>query len=254
MKAFFVLLAAGLITLFAFAQAPDPVGMWVGKVEVPGGMTLHLVLHITRAADGSIQSTIDSPDQGANGFKVPTITEKDNKLTFSVFGANYEGTFSPDGKSITGTLTQGGRTFPVTFEKTEKPLDLSKPQDPKAPFPYKSEDVTYINERQKNTLAGTITIPAGKGPFPTVIMITGSGAQNRDEALLGHRPFLVIADYLSRHGIEVLRVDDRGVGGSTGSTANSTTADFVTDVEAGIKFMKMRPEVDKKRIGLIGHS
>jgi pimeloyl-ACP methyl ester carboxylesterase len=133
-------------------------------------------------------------------------------------------------------------------------MDYSHPQEPKPPFPYTSEDVVYKNAKQGNTLAGTITKPAGAGPFPTVILITGSGAQDRNESLLGHKPFLVIADYLTRRGIEVLRVDDRGIGGSSGSTPNSTTADFVTDVEAGIELLKGRPEVDKRHIGLIGHS
>jgi len=253
MKRAFVLFLAFVSSLAAFAQAPDPSGTWLGKLEVQG-LTLRIVLHISKAADGTFKSTIDSPDQGAKDVKVPTIKQEGDKLSFSVFGATYEGKYAADRKKINGTFKQAGMELPLTFERQEKALDFSRPQDPKPPFPYKSEDVVYKNTKQNITLAGSLTIPQGTGPFPAAIMITGSGAENRNEEILGHRPFLVIADYLSRHGIAVLRVDDRGVGGSSGSTPNSTTADFVTDVEAGINFLKTRSEVDRKHIGLIGHS
>ena len=131
---------------------------------------------------------------------------------------------------------------------------VNRPQTPKPPFPYRSEDVGYENTVQKVHLAGTLTLPEGKGPFPVVLLITGSGQQDRDESLLGHKPFLVLADYLTRRGIAVLRVDDRGAGGSTGDFAASTTADFVTDVQAGVAFLKTRADIDQKHIGLIGHS
>ncbi len=131
---------------------------------------------------------------------------------------------------------------------------LRRPQTPKPPFPYKIENLTYQNETAKIKLAGTLTLPQGKGPFPAVILISGSGAQDRDETIFEHRPFHVLADALTRRGIAVLRVDDRGVGGSTGSVATSTSDEFAGDVMAGIAVLKLRPEIDAKKIGLIGHS
>jgi pimeloyl-ACP methyl ester carboxylesterase len=139
-------------------------------------------------------------------------------------------------------------------DTTAKPTALNRPQEPKKPYPYDEEEVAYENKRDGVKLAGTLTFPRGKGPFPTVLLITGSGPQDRNESLLGHKPFLVLADYLTRQGIAVLRVDDRGMGGSTGSVPNSTTENFAADVMAGIEFLKTRKEIDPKRIGLIGHS
>jgi alpha/beta superfamily hydrolase len=142
----------------------------------------------------------------------------------------------------------------VNLKKLKAAFTVNRPQEPKPPFPYTSEDVTFINEKFNIKLAGTLTIPAGTGPFKTVIMITGSGAQNRNEELMGHKPFLVIADYLSRNGIAVLRYDDRGVGGSQGNYSEATTADLATDAEAAFNFLKTNPKINQKEIGLMGHS
>jgi fermentation-respiration switch protein FrsA (DUF1100 family) len=130
----------------------------------------------------------------------------------------------------------------------------TRPQNPIKLYPYHEEEVTYANTLQGDTLAATLTVPSGKGPFPAVLLIVGSGAHDRDESLLGHKPFLVLADYLTRRGILVLRADKRGVGKSTGDYGSATTADFATDAEAGVKYLKTRSEVDPHRIGLIGHS
>jgi len=138
--------------------------------------------------------------------------------------------------------------------KDESELVLKRPQNPVKPYPYRDEDVSYENKVQNVTLAATLTIPQGKGPFPGVLLITGSGPQDRDESLMQHKPFLILSDYLTRHGIVVLRADDRGTAKSTGVFATATTADFATDVEAGIAYLKTRAEVDPHKIGLIGHS
>ena len=137
----------------------------------------------------------------------------------------------------------------MSREKLAKP---NRPQEPKPPFPYKEETVSYKNGEIK--FEGTLTIPAGKGPFPSVLLITGSGPEDRNEEIFGHKPFLLISDYLTRAGIAVLRVDDRGVGGSTGRDTHPTTADFAQDAMKGVEFLRGRPEIDPKRIGLIGHS
>ena len=145
--------------------------------------------------------------------------------------------------------------MPLDFKKVEKiPEGRNRPQEPKHPFPYNEESVTYENAAAHAKFAGTLTWPRSAGPFPAVLLITGSGQQDRDETILGHRPFLVLADYLTRHGIAVLRVDDRGVGGSTGDVDNATSEDFASDVLAGVAFLKTRPQIDPHRIGLVGHS
>ncbi len=130
-----------------------------------------------------------------------------------------------------------------------------RPQTPVKPYPYAEIEASYDNPARPGVhLAGTLTVPKGKGPFPAVVLITGSGKQDRDESFAGHKPFLVLADYLTRRGIAVLRVDDRGVGGSTGERPDDTMHDYATDVSAGVEWLKTRAEVDRKRIGLIGHS
>src|ERR1019366_5061034 len=142
----------------------------------------------------------------------------------------------------------------LTLVKDLSTIERRRPQTPSKPYPYREEDVAYENAGANVTLAATLTMPPGPGPFPAVLLITGSGAQDRDESVFGHRPFLVIADYLTRRGIAVLRADDRGFGKSTGNFSTATTADFATDTEAGVAYLRTRREIDPHRIGLVGHS
>jgi uncharacterized protein len=226
-------------------------GHWEGGVEVMG-QKLPLRLDFARA-DTTWSGTIDSPQQGANGLKMSDIKMAGDQVEFGCKEIPGNALFRcklVDGK-LTGTLTQMGMEMQAAFSR-EKAPPPNRPQEPKPPFPYREETVGYMNGDVK--LEGTLTIPEGKGPFPTVLLISGSGAQNRDEEIFGHKPFLVIADYLSRAGIAVLRVDDRGIGGSTGRGTHPTSADFAEDAQKGIEFLRARPECDKKKIGLIGHS
>jgi pimeloyl-ACP methyl ester carboxylesterase len=231
-------------------------GIWQGKLKVTGELELRLALQVSKDKDGSLKATLASPDQGANDIPVSSVALKDGILTFEskVIGAKFSGKRNQKGTAFEGEFTQGGSKLPLTLTKTDKITESARPQMPKPPFPYRSDDVTYENKAGRVKLAGTLTLPPGEGPFPAVILITGSGAQDRDESLLGHKPFLVLADYLSRRGVVVLRVDDRGVGGSTGTIKSSTSEDFAGDVLAGLEFLKARKEIDTKRLGLIGHS
>jgi len=200
---------------------------------------------------------MDSPDQGANGIQVDTVVAEAGKVRFSVavVTGGYEGTVAPGADSITGNWKQSGMSFPLTLKYVGKAAEAPKrPQEPKKPYPYDEEEVSYPNAEDGITLAGTLTKPKNGGPFPAVLLITGSGPQDRDETVFGHRPFLVLADYLTRRGIAVLRVDDRGMGESTGSRVRSTTRDFAGDVRAGVAYLLSRKEVRSDRIGLIGHS
>ena len=144
--------------------------------------------------------------------------------------------------------------FTLTINRVDKAVEILRPQEPKKPYPYIEEEVVYENKEAEITLAGTLTLPPGKSSFPAVLLITGSGPQDRDETVYGHYPFLVLADYLTRQGVAVLRVDDRGVGESTGDFSQATSEDFASDVLAGIGYLKTRKEINPEQIGLIGHS
>lgn len=249
-------LAFVLVASASIAQdAAKAVGDWAGALEV-SAMKLRLILHITRADDGSLRATMDSVDQSATGIPVDTVRFDGKTLVAKLHAINglFEATMDDAGTTLTGTWKQNGNLLPLVLTRTEDAASIipKRPQEPEPPFPYDSRDVTYRNG--DITLAGTLTIPKGAGPFPAVILITGSGPQDRDEAIMGHKPFLVLADHLTRSGIAVLRCDDRGVGKSTGSFAGATTKDFASDAEAGVSYLKTVREIDAKRIGLIGHS
>jgi hypothetical protein len=185
---------------------------------------------------------------------VATTTFAGNKLHLDMpdLHASFDGVLRGDGE-IVGTFTQGA-AVPLTLKRVAKIAPPNRPQNPKPPFPYDQTDVSYENKPAGVTLAGTLTAPRGPGPFPAALMITGSGAQDRDETIMGHKPFWVIADYLTRRGIAVLRVDDRGVGKSTGNSSRATLEDLAGDAITGIEFLKARKEIDAKHIGVIGHS
>ena len=232
-------------------------GDWLGTLNT-GGAKLRLVFHIVNMEDG-LSATMDSVDQGAKGLPVSSITRTGDllKLEIKVAGITYEGTVAKDHSAIEGTFVQGGMNVPLVLKPSKEPvaaIEHKRPQNPVKPYPYREEEVAYRNDAAGIKLAATLTLPQGKGPFPAVVLITGSGPQDRDESLLGHRPFLVLADHLTRKGIAVLRADDRGTAKSEGNFKAATSADFATDAEAGIAYLKTRPEVDGKKLGLIGHS
>ena len=229
-------------------------GDWAGVLDI-GAIQLRVALHLTRAADGSLTGALDSLDQGANGIPLSNVTENGGSLLIEIkaVGATYKAEWNADGSQISGTFSQGGRDLPLAFHRGAPP-ELIRPQNPKKPYPYDEEDVVYDNPQSGNKLAGTLTLPRSPAPHPVVLLITGSGPQDRDEAIMGHRPFLVIADYLTRRGIAVLRVDDRGTGKSTGKFQEATTVDFAGDARASVEFLKTRKDIDPKQIGLIGHS
>lgn len=250
---FFLIL---FIPSFMIAQQNQRfVGPWMGKLNV-GAMHLRLGINLSVDNSGKITALLDSPDQNTFGIKTDsTIISGDNiTIKASKLMASYVGTLSPGDSAINGKWTQGAQTFDLNLKKTLTPVVLKRPQEPKPPFPYKSEEVTFFNEKARIELAGTLTIPEGKGPFPAVVLVTGSGPQDRDEALMGHKPFLVIADYLSRNGVAVLRYDDRGVAKSKGTFATATTFDFADDAEAGLTWLKKQPLIDVKHVGIAGHS
>jgi len=238
------------------AKPSDIDGTWQGTLEYGQGMKLRVVAHIVTTADGPA-ATMDSPDQGAAGIPA-SITRNGAtvKLEVKSVGAVFEGKIDQGRDAMDGAFTQNGTPLPLTLKRVAEGAGVEppRPQNPVKPYPYREEDVTYENPAAGIRLAATFTIPQGAGPFPAVLLICGSGPHDRDETLMGHKPFLVLADYLTRQGIAVLRADKRGAGKSGGNAAEATTADFATDAEAGVAWLKSRKEVDPRNIGLIGHS
>jgi fermentation-respiration switch protein FrsA (DUF1100 family) len=251
---FFVFMSL-FITQSTFALDRNIVGTWQGTLKIQT-MELRVVFHIQTDSSGAIKATLDSPDQGAKGIPVDNVSTRLDSLilTINAIGGSYEGIAQPGDSIITGTWKQGGSSLPLDLYRIQAVTELRRPQEPMPPFPYDAEEISYENSNAGITLAGTFTKPKSGGPFSAVLLITGSGPQNRDEELFGHKPFLVIADYLTRRGIAVLRVDDRGTGKSTGNFGAATTKDFAGDVRAGIKYLKSRSDVNVKKIGLLGHS
>ncbi|WJG08694.1 alpha/beta fold hydrolase [Aliiglaciecola sp. LCG003] len=241
------------LSAFSFAYA-DIAGSWKGELAIGGTTKLPLIMHFTIEND-KITATMDSPAQGAADIPVDDVVVSDN-ISFSVnaIGMSFVGKLTqPD--TITGTFSQGSAKLPLVLIRSHDARQaLNRPQTPVAPFDYVSEEVTFDNTSANITLAGTLTKPQGNEQFAAVILISGSGPQDRDETLFGHKPFAVIADYLTKSGLAVLRFDDRGTAQSQGDFANATSEDFASDVQAAFDFLTTRADIDPRNIGLIGHS
>ena len=250
------LLAAFLSAATAHAQeAPRPSlsGDWSGEVA-----TLELTFHLKDPASGPRTATLDIVDQNVAGLIVDFRAPGDSvylRLSKPIT-ARFAGRRSADGRQLSGEWQQGLRAFPLTLTRAGAGAATGpkRPQQPHAPFPYQSADVSFRNEKAGITLAGTYTVPADMGPFPAVVLLTGSGPEDRNETYQGHQPFAVLADYLTRQGIAVLRFDDRGVGQSGGTLQGTTSADYTTDAQAALAWLRAQPGIRKNQVGLIGHS
>jgi len=232
-------------------------GTWEGILDA-GAVELRIVLNLSAEA-GEVGGSMVSPDQAPDEIPITRVDHlEDGSLRVCVGSlfTTFKLELDEEAGELGGTFRQGRSSFPISLHKVDAPSTVNRPQEPKPPFPYRVEEVVYRNDAAGVTLAGTLTLPEDGGPFPAALLITGSGSQDRDETIFQHKPFLVIADHLTRSGIAVLRVDDRGVGGSTtGQDPTAVTSeDYVGDVLAGVRFLAKRPEIDKFRIGLIGHS
>ncbi|HEY4077591.1 MAG TPA: alpha/beta fold hydrolase [Rhizomicrobium sp.] len=232
-------------------------GDWDGALAAGGGIKLRLSLHI-ESHDGATSAALTSLDQGNGRILVAAITRDGDAMTLDVpmVHGGFKGTLSGDGHTLSGTWTQGV-PLPLTFTRravgAAAPAEMKRPQEPKPPFPYKSEDITFAGPGGI-TLAGTLTTPQGPGPFPAVVLVQGSGPHDRDENLMGHKPFLLLADALTRRGIVVLRADKRGVRKSGGNYTSATSEDFAADAQAGVTHLRSLKIIDAKKVGLIGHS
>ena len=242
--------AISLLTISGlFSQ--EIIGTWQGTLKTQG-VELEVVFHIDKQDDGYV-SLMDSPTQGAFGIPVTNTSFQNEQLQIVVsnLGIFFQGKMNND--TITGMFNQGGMPFPLVLARTERKEQL-RPQEPKAPYPYDAEEITFTNSKEKIELSATLTLPQQKSKVPAVILIAGSGPNDRDETIFGHKPFWVLADYLTRQGIAVLRYDKRGIDKSGGEYFTATTEDFADDALAAFHYLKTRKEIDPTKIGLIGHS
>lgn len=234
-------------------------GRWSGAAT-RNGVSLRQVLRVETGARGT-NALLDSPDQMAIGVPVQSLSRDGRTVRFSIMNgaSTFTSLLSEDGTTMEGAWSAPGYPdVPVTLVREsgeQAQAKAKRPQLPVPPFPYTVEEVAFDNPAAAEVrLAGTLTLPEGEGPFPAAILISGSGPQDRDETLMGHKPFAVIADHLTRSGIAVLRYDDRGVGQSTGNHADATSADFAKDANTAFAYLVDRTEIRGDAIGFIGHS
>ncbi len=237
-------------------KGPSLEGSWNGVITLPG-QELPLVFEFAPDSRDGWKGHLLSPSQTDQQIPLTSVLLRGRELSITVesVGGTYRGKLTATGRSLKGEWSQGAFKTPLDLDHSDKPFAYDRPQTPKAPFPYASEEVRFPHPHDGHVLAGTLTLPNNPArPLAAVVLISGSGPQDRDETIAGHRPFAVIADYLTRRGHAVLRYDDRGVGRSTGSFENGTTLDFASDAGAAVDYLKTRPDIDPARIGLLGHS
>lgn len=247
------------------APQTDVGGSWLAQARLPNGQVVDIgIAFETDDAGALVAGSLDIPAQGVADAELSELRLSGSNLAFTLdlgvgAPARITALVAEDGETFSGEIEQGGIRFPLEARRAAEGEEISKParpQTPEEPYPYEAREVTFENATEGVTLAGTLTIPERESEekFAAAVLLSGSGPQDRDESLAGHKPFLVIADHLTRHGIAVLRYDDRGVGGSTGNTMESTIEGFARDALAAIEFLKEQDEIDGSRIGLIGHS
>jgi len=231
-------------------------GLWQAALETHG-MRLRFQLHVSHDTEGELIGALDNLDQGVSGLPAVKLTQKESAFHFEIpaVGGVFEGTLNAAKNELNGTWSQtGAENEKLNFKRGEQPLELRRPQNPIRPYAYREEEVLFSNEAAHATLSGTLTLPKTGGPFPGVVLIAGSGPHDRDESIAHHRPFLVLADFLTQKGIAVLRYDKRGIGKSLGVLEDATTIDLAGDAAAAVAFLQARKEIDANKIGLIGHS
>ena len=226
-------------------------GLWTGTIAA-GGIEMQIDFEIKEAERKVLMSV---PIQNLENIESTTLLISGDTITimYTSFRARYDAIYDQKSEEFIGEWNQG-RAIALNLKRTDAKTEFKRPQTPEEPFPYDIQDVSIENDNTGVTLAGTLTTPKGDGPFPLAILVSGSGRQNRNSNILGHKPFLVIADYLTRAGIAVLRYDDRGVDKSTGNHGESTSADFANDANFVFQYAKTLDKIDKSKIGIIGHS
>ncbi|MBI2257591.1 MAG: alpha/beta fold hydrolase [Flavobacteriia bacterium] len=243
-------------SVFSQNHEKELIGTWKGKLKIENEKSLNIIFHFSLDKNKKLMASMDSPDQGAYQLEMENVrlVLKYIKAEIPAFKISFKGKIvSKD--SIAGEFSQGNLNSILNLKKSSSEVKrFVRPQEPVPPFPYKKEEVVFNNNQSNISLSGTLTYPKGKGKFPVVVLISGSGPQDRNEEIMGHKPFWVIADYLTKNGIAVFRYDDRGVGESKGDYSTATTADFALDALSAIQFLRNHPKINHHKIGLIGHS
>lgn len=230
-------------------------GNWMGTLAV-GQTDLRVVFRLEHDGEDGLVGTMDSPDQGAVGIPIGTIlTDADTlRLEIPSIAGAFAGALQDDGRVLEGQWVQGGQRLPLRLERTNDLPAVRRPQEPSSPVPYAVDTVSFRNEAAGITLSGTLTRPEAEAPVPGVVLVAGSGPSDRNATIMGHEPFRVLADALTRAGVAVLRFDERGVGASSGSQAGATSADLAEDVRAAVETLAEQEGVDNRRVGILGHS
>lgn len=244
-------------TFTTIAQNQNDInGSWQGNLVISQSMELPIIFKISGSENDGYKCMMDSPSQGAKDIPAESVTLNNDSIFINVqvIAGSFSGKIDWDNSTITGKWSQAGQSFDLTIEKTDEVKTFNRPQEPEKPYPYKNEEINFDNKIDNLKLAGTLTYPDKGNSFPAVVLISGSGPQNRNEELMAHKPFLVLADHLTKNGFAVLRFDDRGVAESEGAFSAATTEDFVNDALAAVEYLKTRKEIDNNKIGLIGHS
>ncbi len=235
--------------------AHEIAGTWEGKLQLPG-LEVRLALRITPSDDGGLSAVVLRPDHGDQEIPADRVQWRDGRLDLGVsaVGATFSGKLRGSPAALEGTWQQGSASLPLTLRRVAQVSVAPRPQTPAPPYSYDTEDVTYPSLDPGVTLGATVSLPSGPGPHPAVILVSGVGGHTRDYVVLAHQRFLVLADHLTRHGIAVLRFDDRGVAASSGDRSQATSMDFASDVLGGVAYLRTRAEIHPGRVGLIGHS
>ncbi|MFH1197908.1 MAG: alpha/beta fold hydrolase [bacterium] len=243
------------MTETAKQEKKEFISLWEGILKI-SAVELRLVLKIFENEDKTLGALLDSPDQGAKDIPVSRFDIDDDSLNFEIssIGGSYLSKYNKDSVYYEGTWKQSGMSLPLNIKHVDRIDEAKRPQNPQKPYPYNEEEVTFENKSEGIKLTGTFTFPKSGGEYPAVVLVTGSGPQDRDETIFSHKPFLVLSDYLTRNGIAVLRYDDRGIGQSTGDFSAATTVDFTSDAQSAIEYLRTRKEVNTNKIGIAGHS
>ncbi|GAA4034587.1 alpha/beta fold hydrolase [Hymenobacter glaciei] len=258
-RTFFCTAASLLLASAAAAQAPSVAGLWQGGIQVAPTNELKAYFDLKGTAP-VLTGSMSVPQQTGKSFPLSSVVVRHDSLLLGAeaLRGRFAGKLSADGQQVAGVWYQNGAQLPLTLRRTTEQARAAaaprRPQTPQAPFPYQSQNLTFPNKQAGFDLAGTLTLPTGKGPFPAVVLVSGSGPQDRNETILGHQPFLVLADYLTRRGFAVLRYDDRGVGQSKGTFKGTLTTDFTTDAQAAMAYLRTRADIRPHQVALMGHS
>lgn len=243
-----------ILSFTQLMKAQNINGQWHGNLEIQG-MSLRVSFNFVQTGN-NFSATMDIPQQGAKGIPMTMVAFEKNELFMSLkqAGIEYKGVWKSE-ELIEGNFLQAGMSLPLHLSRNIPEVKKkNRPQEPKAPFDYLIKDVKYENKVENFTLGGTLTLPQGNGPFPVVILISGSGQQDRNSEIFGHKPFWVIADYLTKNGFAVLRSDDRGIGASGGEVEKATSLNFAQDVISALDYLKSVKEINTKKMYLMGHS